>query len=320
MFTWTMLPAPRSRAPSARPVSRPAGWLVRDHLYDSTTAAWTNYGVTDAAGPMPSTSGRQLQAAGPDQHGRLSRHVVRRLELRHRDDRREDESGAETVNITINPEHVDYLGTRQQGRWDDGPLVGSYVTAYEASTATWTNYGVTDAGGAYAINLPAGMPQAAGPDQHRRLSPTRGYGGSTFAARHDLVVDGAETVNIIDDRATSIYSVTVSKAGGAGPLVGSYVTAYEASTAAWTNYGVTDAGGAYAINLPAGSYKRWSRPTPPAIPTRGTAARASPPRRPSWSTGPRPSTSRSPTRHVDLGHRQQGRWSRPAGRLVRDRL
>ena len=56
----------------------------------------------------------------------------------------------------------------------------------------------------------------------------------------------------------------------------------------------------------------WSRPTRPAIPTRGTAARASPPPRPSRSTATRPSTSRA-AQHVDLGHRQQGRWSRPAG-------
>ena len=127
------------------------------------------------------------------------------------------------------------------------------MTAYEASTATWTNYGVTDAGGAYAINLPAGSYKLL-VQTNTAGYPDTWYGGSSFATATTVVVDGAETVNITIEPDTSI-SGTVSKAGGAGPLVGSYVTAYEASTATWTNYGVTDAGGAYAINLPAGSYK-----------------------------------------------------------------
>ncbi len=144
------------------------------------------------------------------------------------------------------------VGHRQQGRWA-GPLVGAYVTAYDASTATWTNYGDTDATGAYAINLPAGSYKLL-VQTNTAGYPDTWYGGSTFANATTVVVDGAETVNITIAPSTSI-SGTVSKSGGAGPLVGAYVTAYDATTATWINYGETDATGAYAINLPAGSYK-----------------------------------------------------------------
>ena len=229
-----------------------AGPLVGSYVtaYDSTTAAWTNYGVTDAGGAyainLPAGSYKllvQTNTAGyPDTwHGGSTFANATTVVV----------DGAETVNITIAP-NTSISGTVSKAG-GAGPLVGSYVTAYDSTTAAWTNYGVTDAGGAYAINLPAGSYKLL-VQTNTAGYPDTWHGGSTFANATTVVVDGAETVNITIAPNTSI-SGTVSKAGGAGPLVGSYVTAYDSTTAAWTNYGVTDAGGAYAINLPAGSYK-----------------------------------------------------------------
>ncbi len=61
-------------------------------------------------------------------------------------------------------------------------------------------------------------------------------------------------------------SGTISRSGGAGPLVGSYVTTYEASSATWTNYAVTDASGAYRLDLPAGNYKLLIQPNTAGYP------------------------------------------------------
>ena len=93
------------------------------------------------------------------------------------------------------------------------------MTAYEASSATWTNYGVTDAGGAYAVNLPAGSYKLL-VQTNTAGYPDTWYGGTSFANATTVVVDGAETVNITVDRRNTSISGTVSKAGGAGPLVG----------------------------------------------------------------------------------------------------
>ena len=77
------------------------------------------------------------------------------------------------------------------------------------------------------------------------------------------------------------------KSGGAGPLVGAYVTAYEAVTATWTNYDQTDATGAYAINLPSGTYRLLIQPNTAGYPDNWHGGRGSPPPRRS-STAPRP--------------------------------
>ncbi len=69
------------------------------------------------------------------------------------------------------------------------------MTAYDASTATWINYGDTDASGAYAINLPAGSYKLL-VQTNTAGYPDTWYGGSTFATATTVVVDGAETVNI----------------------------------------------------------------------------------------------------------------------------
>ena len=250
MFTWTI--APNTSISGTVSKAGGAGPLVGSYVtaYDSTTAAWTNYGVTDAGGAyainLPAGSYKllvQTNTAGyPDTwHGGSTFANATTVVV----------DGAETVNITIAP-NTSISGTVSKAG-GAGPLVGSYVTAYDSTTAAWTNYGVTDAGGAYAINLPAGSYKLL-VQTNTAGYPDTWHGGSTFANATTVVVDGAETVNITIAPNTSI-SGTVSKAGGAGPLVGSYVTAYDSTTAAWTNYGVTDAGGAYAINLPAGSYK-----------------------------------------------------------------
>ena len=229
-----------------------AGPLTGSYVtaYEATSATWTNYGVTDATGAyainLPAGSYKllvQTNTAGyPDTwHGGSTFATATTVVV----------DGAETVNITIAPStSISGVVSKAGGA---GPLTGSYVTAYEATSATWTNYGVTDATGAYAINLPAGSYKLL-VQTNTAGYPDTWHGGSTFATATTVVVDGAETVNITIAPSTSISGV-VSKAGGAGPLTGSYVTAYEATSATWTNYGVTDATGAYAINLPAGSYK-----------------------------------------------------------------
>ena len=154
--------------------------------------------------------------------------------------------------------------------------------------ATWTNYGVTDASGAYAINLPAGNYKLL-VQTNTAGYPDTWYGGTTFANATTVVVDGAETVNITVDPQHLDLGHRQQGTAEQARWSGAYVTAYEATTATWTNYGVTDASGAYAINLPAGSYKlldpdqhgRLSRHLVRRL-------RASPTPRPSWSTAPRP--------------------------------
>ena len=229
-----------------------AGPLVGSYVtaYDASTATWTNYDETDATGAyainLPAGSYKlliQTNTAGyPDTwYGGTTFANATTVVV----------DGAETVNITVTGS-TSVSGTVSKSG-GAGPLVGSYVTAYDASTATWTNYDETDATGAYAINLPAGSYKLL-IQTNTAGYPDTWYGGTTFANATTVVVDGAETVNITVTGSTSV-SGTVSKSGGAGPLVGSYVTAYDASTATWTNYDETDATGAYAINLPAGSYK-----------------------------------------------------------------
>ena len=229
-----------------------AGPLVGSYVtaYEASSATWTNYAVTDASGAyllnLPAGNYKlliQTNTAGyPDTWYGGSTFASATVVV---------VDGAETVNVTIAP-NTSVSGTISKSG-GAGPLVGSYVTAYEASSATWTNYAVTDASGAYLLNLPAGNYKLLSPDQHRGLSRHL-VRGSTFASATVVVVDGAETVNVTIAPNTSV-SGTISKSGGAGPLVGSYVTAYEASSATWTNYAVTDASGAYLLNLPAGNYK-----------------------------------------------------------------
>ena len=73
---------------------------------------------------------------------------------------------------------------------------------------------LTDAGGAYAINLPAGnyklliQPNTAG-------YPDHWYGGRRFATATTVVVDGANTVNITVTGRPSPWRAR-SQDGGAG--------------------------------------------------------------------------------------------------------
>ena len=193
------------------------------------------------------------------------------------------------------------------------------MTAYEATTATWTNYGVTDAGGAYAINLPAGSYKLL-VQTNTAGYPDTWYGGTTFANATTVVVDGAETVNITVAPAAPRSRARSARPAGQARWSGAYVTAYEASTATWTNYGVTDASGAYAINLPAGSYKLLVQTNTAGYPDTWYGGRPSPTPRPSSVDGAETVNITDQPAHLDLGHGQQGRRGRPLVGRLRDRL
>ena len=78
------------------------------------------------------------------------------------------------------------------------------------------------------MTLPAGnyklliQPNTAG-------YPDHWYGGRRFATARPSSVDGANTVNITVTGSPSPCRAP-SQDGGAGPLVGAYVTAYDAGT------------------------------------------------------------------------------------------
>ena len=107
-----------------------------------------------------------------------------------------------------------------------GPLVGAYVTAYDASTATWIDYDETDATGAYAINLPAGRYKLL-IQTNTAGYPDTWYGGTTFANATTVVGRWRRDREHHRDR-QRVHVGHRSKSGGAGPLVGAYVTAYDA--------------------------------------------------------------------------------------------
>ena len=66
--------------------------------------------------------------------------------------------------------------------------------------------------------------------------------------------------------AATALTVSGTLSGGAAPLVGSYVTAYDATTSAWAGNGVSDNAGAYSLTLPAGTYKLLVQPNTAGYP------------------------------------------------------
>ena len=154
-------------------------------------------------------------------------------------------------------------------------------------------------------------------------TPTAGYSGPdsfTYHANDGTADSNVVTVSLtVNAAASTSISGTVSKAGGAGPLVGSYVTVYEATTATWTTTASPTPAGPMPSTCRRAATSYWSRPTRRAIPTvvRRLELRHRHDRR---GRRRRDRQHHGLTQHLDLGHRQQGRWSRPAGRLVRDRL
>ena len=229
-----------------------AGPLVGAYVtaYDATTASWTNYAITDGVGgynlTLPQGNYKLLiQTNDPGYaDGWYGGTTFANATVVVVD-------GAEVVDITVASSYAISGTVSKSG--GAGPLVGAYVTAYDATTASWTNYAITDGVGGYNLTLPQGS--------YKLLIQTNDpgyadgwYGGTTFANATVVVVDGAEVVDIT---VASSYAIsgTVSKSGGAGPLVGAYVTAYDATTASWTNYAITDGVGGYNLTLPQGSYK-----------------------------------------------------------------
>ena len=129
------------------------------------------------------------------------------------------------------------------------------MTAYDAGTGSWIGYATTDGAGAYSLTLPAGdyklliQTNAAGyPDVWH--GPT----GASFATATVVTLPPSATVDITVT-GTLTVSGTLDKSGGAGPLVGAFVTAYDAGTGSWIGYATTDGAGAYSLTLPAGDYK-----------------------------------------------------------------
>ena len=134
---------------------------------------------------------------------------------------------------------------------------------FDAATYTWIGYVVTRAGGAYSIDLPAGtyklfiQPDEAGyADQ---------WVGGTDHATADVVNlssgNATKNVALVGPPSSHTLSGTVT-AGGPG-LSGASVHVFDAGTYTWIGYVVTSAGGAYSIDLPAGTYKLFIQPDEP---------------------------------------------------------
>ena len=122
---------------------------------------------------------------------------------------------------------------------------------------------VTTAGGGYCFDLPAGtyklfiQPDEAGfADQ---------WVGGTDHATADVVNlssgNATKNVALVGPPSSHTLSGTVT-AGGPG-LSGASVHVFDAGTYTWIGYVVTTAGGAYSIDLPAGTYKLFIQPDEP---------------------------------------------------------
>ena len=108
---------------------------------------------------------------------------------------------------------------------------------------------MTDGCGHYAINLPAGSYnlyiQGGG-------QPASWYGGTSKATATDVAGHHHHDQDIALGKALLQGTVTVLASGD--PVAGATVSAWDATTGAWTGAGVTAGDGTYAISLPAGSY------------------------------------------------------------------
>ena len=211
--------------------------------WDATTGAWTAAGATDGSGAysisLPAGSyNLYIQGGGQPAswYGGSSKATATDVAV----------TSTTTQDIALGKAllqgTVSVLATGT-------PVSGATVSAWDATTGTWTGASVTNGSGQYSISLPAGSYnlyiQGGG-------QPASWYGGSSKATATDVAVTSTTDLDIGLGKALLQGRVTVLASGD--PVVGATVSAWDATSGAWKGASGTDGSGHYSINLPAGSY------------------------------------------------------------------
>ena len=235
-----------------------AGAIV--YVFDAASSAYVGNAFTDAGGAYSlALPVGHLQPVGPDQHGGLPRPGLRpRRHLRERHRHRPHARPARPrTSCWSRRRAAHHLGHRHR-RAAPGSRAPSCTCSTRAPTAYVGNT-TTGAGGAYSVSLPSGtyklwiQTNTAG-------YPDQAYGpDGTLRERHR-----ARPHHRPARPRTSCWSRRPRPAPSAAPsprrAPGSRAPSCTCSTRATSAYvgnAFTDAGGAYTLALPSGTYKLW---------------------------------------------------------------
>ena len=193
--------------------------------------------------------------------GPRERHGVRVVRGRQRRDRHDAERDVVVHDGFVGSHHLHPVGHGHRGRHrapgGHGPRVRRRPATPGSATPPPT------AGGAYSLDLPAGTyklyvqpnepgyaDQWFGGADHRRPPPSTSVSGD-----HGRTSPWSGRPSPTPCRAPSPRAAT--------GLPGAMVHVFDAATYTWVGYTTTTAGGAYTIDLPAGTYKLFVQPDEP---------------------------------------------------------
>ena len=174
-----------------------------------------------------------------------------------------------------------------------GPLSGTFVYVFDATTSAYVGAATMGPGAAYSINRRRRAATRPTSRPTRRPIPTSGTAGRASQTATTIAVSANTTQDLLlASPPTFTLSGNVTTSGG--PLSGTFVYVFDATTSAYVGAATMGPGAAYSINVPAGSYKAYIQTNTPAYPDQ-------------WYGG-----SSFETRHHDRRQRQHHPGS-PAG-------
>ncbi len=145
-------------------------------------------------------------------------------------------------------------------------------TVGSAGTFTVTTTGVPTATISETGALPSGVTFTDNGNGTATLAgtPAAGTGGTypiTITAANGVLPNASQGFTLTITTPSFTLSGTVSNTSAA-PISGATVSAWNATTGAWTNAGVTDSSGLYSFTLPEGTYKLYIQPASGPYPAR----------------------------------------------------
>ena len=167
-----------------------------------------------------------------------------------------------------------------------GPLGGTFVYVFNATTNGYVGAATMGPGAAYSISLPAGSYKLY-TQTNTPAYPDQWYAGTPDIGAAAVVPLAADTVQDITLAAPATFTLSGNVTTPGGPLGGTFVYVFNATTNGYVGAATMGPGAAYSISLPAGSYKLYTQTNTPAYPDQWYAGTP--------TSGPRPSSRWPPT-------------------------